>query len=218
MTDYQTETAFRFAVTAEEAALMRDCLAIAAALEAGGPVADIPAPNAAFCAAFPRLDGDDDDWSGFRRIFSDADYADFGCDIEVADQEEGASVRVSGGQVDLGAVAELIRRCCPSALPLRFGWAATCSKYRDGAFGGGTIEISRFDIRDVIDDPQGDVLHVLASRDAEGSTLYWHEETGFGALADASVYTEAEAKRVTVIAADAPWWETLPCRVPPVHL
>ncbi len=172
MTDYQTETAFSFSITADEALLLRDCLAIAEALQDDGPVAALTQPGAAFRAAFPSIGGEDDVYSGFRHIFSDGDYVDFGCDIEVADLGEGAAVRITGSQVDLGAVAELMRRCCGSALPLRFGWAATCSKYRDGAFGGGTIEVTRFDVRDVIDDPAGDLLHVLATSADDGSTLY----------------------------------------------
>jgi hypothetical protein len=218
MTDYQTETAFSFVVTAEEALLVRACVAASQMLMAAKPEAVLPEPAAILRSAFPPWGDDGDAWSGFRRIFADEDTPDFGCELIVSDLDESACVRVEGDQVDLDAVAEIIRRCCPSVLPLRFGWAATCSKFRDDAFGGGTIEISRFDVRDILPNARDDLLHVLATRDAEGQTLYWHEETGFGALADASVYTEAEAQRVTVIAADAPWWETLPCRVPPVYL
>jgi hypothetical protein len=218
MTDYQTETAFSFTITADEAMLLRECLVIADGLQDEEPAADRTQPGAAFLAAFQPFDGDGDVYSGFRHIFCDGDYVDFGCDVEVADLDGGAAVCISGSQVDLGAVAELIRRCCCSALPLRFGWAATCSKYRDGAFGGGMIEVTRFDVRDVIDDPAGDLLHVLATSADDGSALYWHEEAGFGPLDAASVYTEEEAKQVTVIAASEPWWVTLPCRVPPVHL
>lgn len=217
MTDYQTETAFSFAVSADEACLLRDCLAIAEGLQDGLGGDDLQ-PGAAFRAAFPPFGDEGDKFSGLRHIFSDSDYVDFGCGIEVTDLDGGASVRISGSQVDLGAVAEFIRRCCGSALPLRFGWAATCSKYRDGAFGGGTIEVTRFDVRDVIEHPGDDLLHVLATSAEDGSTLYWHEEAGFGPLDAASVYTEAEAKQVTVIAASEPWWVTLPWRVPPVRL
>lgn len=59
---------------------------------------------------------------------------------------------------------------------------------------------------------------MLTTSSAEGETLYWNEETGFGPLESATVYTDRESERVIVIADDAPEWEALPRRVPPVHL
>jgi hypothetical protein len=218
MTDYQTETAFTISVTPDEAALVDACAELSAALIEDAQRASLPESGDAFRAAFPPLPGDDDALSGFRAIFADGEYPDLGCEIAVAETDEGHKVTFSGSAVDLDAVAELVRRCCASALPVRFGWAATCSRYRNDAFGGGTIEITRFDVRDVLGERHGELLHVLATRDAGGETLYWHEEAGFGPLDAASVYTDKEAEHVTVIAADEPFWVTLPQRTVPLHL
>lgn len=221
MTDYQTETAFTITVTAAEAHMVSEAAELAHRLMEAKPGDPPPTLSAGLAALFPPL-GTGDALSGFRMLFCDGDYPDFGCDIQVDSETGGdgaaASVTFAGSQVDTDAIAELIRRCCTSALPLRFGWAATCSKYRNDAFGGGTIEITRLDIRDVINANLDDPLLVLTTRDAGGETLYWNEETGFGPLESATVYTDRESERVTVIAGDAPEWEALPKRVPPVHL
>lgn len=217
MTDYQTETAFTIAVTAAEAAMLSEAADLADALMAAKPEDAPPVLSDGFAALFPPLP-EGDAASGFRALFCDGDYPDFGCDIQADEGGEAANVTFAGAQVDTEAIAELIRRCCASALPVRFGWAATCSKYRNDAFGGGTIEITRFDIRDVINSHVDDPLLVLTTSSAEGETLYWNEETGFGPLESATVYTDRESERVTVIADDAPEWEALPRRVPPVHL
>lgn len=219
MTDYQTETAFSIIVTPEEAALVAEAVALADALQAAKPGDDLPSLSPAFAGLFPPCpEGEGDTHSGFRQLFRDGDYPDFGCDILLGETGEGHKVSFAGSQVDTGAVAGLIRRCCESALPVRFGWAATCSKYRDDGFGGGTIEITKLDIRDIIDPNLDDPLLVLTTSGADGETLYWNEDAGFGPLEAATVYTDNEAGRVTVIADDAPEWELLPCRVPPVHI
>ena len=217
MTDYQTETAFTIAVTAAEAAMLSEAADLADALMAAKPEDAPPVLSDGFAALFPpRPEGDAA--SGFRALFCDGDCPDFGCDIQVDADGEAANVTFAGSQVDTEAIAELIRRCCASALPVRFGWAATCSKYRNDAFGGGTIEITRFDIRDVINSHLDDPLLVLTTGGADGETLYWNEENGFGPLESATVYTDRESEHVTVIADDAPEWEALPRRVPPVNL
>lgn len=219
MTDYQTETAFSLVVTAEEAALVAEAVALADALIAAKPGEALASLSPAFAALFPPSpQGEGDACSGFRQLFSDGECPDFGCEIDVSYDGEGAKIRFAGSYVDTDAVAELIHRCCVSALPLRFGWAATCSKYRDNGFGGGTIEITRFDIRDIINPDLDDPLLVLTTSGRDGETLFWNEDTGFGPLAAATVYTPREAERVTVIAADAPQWSSLPRRVPPEHL
>lgn len=218
MTDYQTETAFSLSVTAGEAALVAEAVTLSEWLIAAKPDEALPSLSPAFAALFPpRPAGEGDAYSGFRQLFCDGEYPDFGCEIE-GETGEGAMIRFAGSQVDTDAIAELIRRCCVSALPLRFGWAATCSKYRDNAFGGGTIEITQFDIRDIINPDLENPLLVLTTSGRDGETLFWNEDAGFGPLAAATVYTACEAERVTVVAADAPEWMSLPRRVPPVHL
>jgi hypothetical protein len=219
MTDYQTETAFSIIVTAAEAALVAEAVALADALTTAKPGDELPSLSPAFAALFlPCPQGEGDAYSGFRQLFSDGAYPDFGCEIKAGEAGEGHKASFAGSQIDTGAVAELIRRCCLSALPVRFGWAATCSKYRDDAFGGGTIEITKLDIRDIIDPNLDDPLLVLTTSGVGGETLYWNEEAGFGLLEAATVYTDREAERVTVIADDAPEWELLPRRAPPTHM
>lgn len=219
MTDYQTETAFAIFVTADEAALVSEAAHLAEALMTAKPGDALPVPGAALAALFaPPPEAQGDALSGFRQLFCDGDYPDFGCEIQVGEADGAHSISFSGSHVDTDAVAELIRRCCPSTLPVRFGWAATCSKYRNDAFGGGHIEITRFDIRDVTNPNLDDPLLVLSTRDTDGETVYWNEEAGFGPLESATVYTDHEAEWVTVIADCAPEWEQLPRRVPPVHL
>ena len=115
----QTPQMFRFG-------LLRDALIAAKPREA------LPSLSPAFAALFPPSPaGEGDACSGFRQLFSDGEYPDFGCEI-VGEAGEGAMIRFAGSQVDTDAVAELIRRCCVSALPLRFGWASTCSSSTTG--------------------------------------------------------------------------------------
>lgn len=122
MTDYQTETAFTIAVTAAEAAMLSEAADLTDALMAAKPEDAPPVLSDGFAALFPPLP-EGDAASGFRALFCDGDYPDFGCDIQADEGGDAANVTFAGAQVDTEAIAELIRRCCASALPVRFGWA-----------------------------------------------------------------------------------------------
>ena len=56
--------------------------------------------------------------------------------------------------------------------------------------------------------------YVLTTRDAEEGLLFWNNDTGFGELSTATVFSEAEAGRFDVpIAHDQPEWLAMPAPI-----
>ena len=111
---------------------------------------------------------------------------------------------------------------CPSALPTGFCYAYGCSKLRPDEFGGGFVLVTEDDIvfrgtqeglasaLDQLDSEDARSL-VLTKRDPDHGLSFWNEDSGFGRLADATVYTPRQAERApTVIADDEPEWTTMP--------
>lgn len=177
----------------------------------------------AFAAAFPPTA--DDPFGGFLAMFDDADFPVLDCRIDVDDtpNEAGSiSVFFHGDQVSIDAVALLIFATCKSALPCGFEYALDCDRLRPGEFGGGYAAITAAGVtfghsgrqleraleRDTDEGADG---FVLTTRHPEYGLSFWNNDSGFGRLRDATVFTEAEAATFnTPIADDEPEWLAMP--------
>lgn len=175
-----------------------------------------------FAAYFPPSEADPFD--GFLGLFSDPDFPCLGCTLQVDPPGDGDSVAVwiHGDQVDIEATAALIQAAAKSALPFGFEYALDCDRMRPGEFGGGYVVIRTDEIEfggsarglERALSRRGDMAghgSVLTIRDAEEGLLFWNSDSGFGSLARATVYSEAEAANCDVpIAADQPEWLAMP--------
>lgn len=136
-------------------------------------------------------------------------------------------VSFTGDQFGVEQVAHLLFACAKSALPLGFQYAYTCDRLRHDEFGGGAVVITQAGIRyhstsDILragldDTPaeEGRSGFVLATRDPEHGLSFWNNETGFGRLAEATVFSEAEAAAFDKpIAHDEPEWLACPAGSP----
>ena len=177
----------------------------------------------AFAAAFPPTD--DDPFGSFLALFDDGDLPVFSCRIDVDDTpDEAGKIQVffHGDQVSVDAVALLVFATCKSALPCGFEYALDCDRLRPGEFGGGYAAITAAGVsfgnsaRQLEralerDQEEGVDGFVLTTRHPEYGLSFWNNETGFGRLRDATVFTEAEAATFNKpIAADEPEWLAMP--------
>lgn len=221
MVDYYTSACFRIDVTPAEAAMLNEAGQICDALchDLAGPAEEqafYETRSEAFRTLFPLTDVEAP-LAAFRALFNDPDYpcrpAHF---AQHGIGEDGKiHVGVAGEQVDPLSLAGMLRALCPSALPLRFGWANTASRACYDAYGGGYYEVRGDGIFRVIDDCEdidaGDL--VITMRDPEEGLLFWNKEAGFGSLNEATVFTEKEASGYDLpIAHDQPEWIALPPR------
>jgi hypothetical protein len=92
--------------------------------------------SAAFRAVFP-------DKASFDGLFDDPDFPEF---CETICREDGY-VWFAGDQADPHAIASLIQRAAPSALPFGFEWSVTGERLRVGDFGGGFFVVATDGIR-----------------------------------------------------------------------
>lgn len=179
----------------------------------------------AFSRAFPAKGPND--FGSFLELFDDPDFPRFGCDIDI--EEPGSdglcAVTFRGEQVDVEAVANLIFTACKTALPCAFEWARVTDRLCVGEFGGGCVVVTAAGIqyhntRDILDraitreisgpDEAVDGF-VLALADQEHGLSFWNNEHGFGRLALATVFSEAEAGRFDKpIAHTEPEWLAMP--------
>jgi len=104
--------------------------------------------SAAFRAAFPIRADENEPFAAFFDLWDDPDFAQFDADLSIgtADDGPGAVASISGHQVDVRAVANLIQKTCPSALPFGFEWACYCDRLRPGEHGGGYFVVTSTDI------------------------------------------------------------------------
>jgi hypothetical protein len=129
---------------------------------------------------------------------------------------------IFGDQITVDVVAELIFRICKSALPTGFEYAIDCDRLRPGELGGGYVVITEAGIEHggtsaMLDaalrrasDEETDGF-VLTIRDPDHGLSFWNNDTGFGRLATATVFSENEAGRFDKpIADDEPEWMALP--------
>ena len=178
--------------------------------------------SARFKNAFPGSDADP--FEAYSSLFSDPAYPIPGFEISCAGMTDDGRQRivVSGDQIDPETLANIVQATCPSALPTGFCYAYGCSKLRPDEFGGGFVLITDDAVvfrgtqeglhsaLKQLEDEDARSL-VLATRDPKHGLSFWNKETGFGRLADATVFTPSEAEKAApVIAADEPEWTTMP--------
>lgn len=220
MADYYTQTSFAIHVSEDEAALINENDPILRGLAEGFETAaeaeaTYAATSAGFQTAFPK-GADGDPFFELTSLFDDPTWPTIGCDMEARQDSERPGhfqLWVNGDDVRPFDLAALLQRVCPSALPFRFGWAYTCSRHRLDAFGGGYMEVGAHGIIRLIDpdDPVQMKRLVLAARDAEDGLTFWNNDTGFGALASATVFNEPETqKAILPVGVDRPEWLELP--------
>lgn len=140
MADMWRQGVFVFRCAPAESAL------IAQAIDAGHRLCadtDPAPPGAELLAAFPPTDATDP-WSGFREAFVDPDFpvvgTDFASEPDPGDPSACIASFSSMDDFDPSGIAVLLQRCCHETLaggPIGFEWAETCSKLREGEFGGG---------------------------------------------------------------------------------
>lgn len=167
---------------------------------------------------------DEDPFEAYRALFSDPDHPVPAFDIEPCGRMESGKERVIlyGDQIDPETLANIVQATCPSALPTGFCYAYGCSKLRPDEFGGGFVIITEGSIifrgtqeglasaLEQLENEDARSL-VLTKRDPQHGLSFWNEASGFGRLADATVYTPRQAEMAdTVVADDEPEWTTMP--------
>ncbi len=166
-------------------------------------------------------------FDAFVELFDDPDFPSFDCRVDVGDPDSTGQCEVefSGEQFGVEQVARLIFTACKSALPCAFAWSYDCDRLRIGEFGGGCVVITAAGIdhhtttgiidraitREIRDPDEAVHGYVLATRDRAHGLSFWSNEQGFGRLALATVFSEAEATAFDkAIADDEPEWLTMP--------
>ena len=145
MSNNYLKAAFVLDVTADEAGMLRHVNEALTALDVPSSdrsEAEFVALGPDFAAMFPS--DEEEPFAGFLNLFNDPDYPTFGCSIDVdpTGLDGKAEVYVGGDQIELEAIAELIFRCCKSALPFGFEYALDCDRLRPGEFGGGYVAVT----------------------------------------------------------------------------
>ncbi|PZU06053.1 hypothetical protein [Sphingomonas sp.] len=140
MADSYVQGSFAFICSIDEAALIEEAWQLSADLSAGFEPSSV---SPEFRAIFPPKTQDDLS-SGFRSIFDDAAFPDFGADLRVANSADDPRICTvsifSTTDFQPAPIAALIQRCCAVSLgdsAIGFEWSLSCSRpYRD-SFGGG---------------------------------------------------------------------------------
>ncbi len=227
MSNSYTKAAFGVVVTSAEADLLRRVIA---AIELIGDT-DVSVDalevhyrdiGRDFAALFPRTERSPFD--GLLDLFPDENYPMLDFDVEFDEPDEAGQIVVffSGEQFGVETAAKLIQRCARSALPFGFEFAFDADKLRAGELGGGYVAITEAAINyghtsQMLDRAIGRALEegadgfVLATRDAEHGLSFWSNADGFGRLAEATVFSEAEAANFDMpLADDQPEWLAMP--------
>lgn len=142
MADTYVQTCFAFRCTAGEWSLLQQAFLLSLDL-----CSDIEpdAPGPEFIALFQP--GAQDDWAGFRDLFDDPAFPDFGADLAGGANQTGDGVTAvisAEASFDPSAVARLIQRCCAASLAvgsIGFEWSMSCARQLVGEFGGGWCAI-----------------------------------------------------------------------------
>lgn len=178
-----------------------------------------------FATVFPPTDNAP--FASFFEIFDDSAFPHIGGTIEIGDADEQGrrDVVFSGEQFEIETVAQLLFMACKSALPCAFEWSHSCDRLRVGEFGGGCVIITedgpeyhsttriidRAITREIAGPDEAIDGFVLATRHAEHGLSFWSNAHGFGRLALATVFSEAEAASFDKpIADDEPEWLAMP--------
>lgn len=229
MSNTYLKAAFALIMTREDATLLREAEKALHLLERRSNDDELAAAygtlDERFQSVFPPKG--DTGFDSFLEIFDDRDAAYLDADIDIEDDPSDANVKVvfSGAQFGIDPVAQLIFRACKSALPCGFSWSYDSDRLRVGEFGGGCVVITEAGIEwhntqailerafDRIEKGpfEGIDGFVLATRDREHGLSFWNHDHGFGTLATATVFTEAEAAQFDKpIADDEPEFMALP--------
>ena len=233
MANTYTKAAFTLTVTIEEAAMLRAAEQAVDILDSNGDDADLAlgydSLGTRFHSLFPPKGASR--FENFLALFDDWIFPYLDCRIDITEPDDAGNCRATfwGDQFGIEPVAGLIRIVCKSALPCGFAWISDCDRMRPGEFGGGCVLITEAGLtfhstQNILDraarsaaaDPdthghEGRFGFVLASRDQDGHAVFWNNDDGFGALASATVFSEAEARaHDPVIASDEPEWLALP--------
>jgi hypothetical protein len=141
---------------------------------------------------------------------------------EITAGDGGAQLAIFGDNVDVESLARIIHAICKTAQPCGFAYAYGCTKLRENEFGGGYVVIgpegpefhdTDSDLRRALSEMQSEDARplVIATRNRDHGLEFWNNQTGFGRLANATVFTPAEAASHDLpIADDEPEWLTLP--------
>jgi hypothetical protein len=227
MSSSYTKAAFGIAVTSAEADLLRRVVGAIEMIDDAEMGLDVLEAHyrdlgADFAALFPRTP--ESPFDGLLDLFPDENYPSLDFDIDFAEPDADGVVVVffSGEQFGVETAAKLIQRCAPSALPFGFEWASDCDRLRAGEFGGGYVAVTADTIEYGHTSPmldraiarasdEGADGYVLATSNAEYGLSFWNNEEGFGSLARATVFSEAEAAKFDIpIADDQPEWLAMP--------
>ena len=232
MSNSYVKAAFAVRMSVSDAALIAAAECATAILDSDATEDQLKAAYAelgpGFAKAFPP--GKDNPFDGFLKIFDDPDFPYLDCDIEIGEQDADGMCEVifTGEQFGVAQVAELLFRAARSALPCGFAYAFDCDKLRLGEFGGGCAAISEDGITyhttgrhiEQLLEQAATPLHdgksgfVLATRDDEHGLSFWNNETGFGRLADATLFSSAEARTSDKpVANDQPEWRAMPAPI-----
>lgn len=219
MSNCYTHSCFVLTVTAAEAELLREAIALADFLDSNPEADDIAEHWCGLSGTFHTLFAPvgENPISGFFAIFPDGDYPTFGTAFSFDEQNDG-TVRVfaTAEQFEPDAVAALLHRTVKQSLPVRATWSYDSDRHHPDAFGGGGFLIDTVGIHWIGTSMVHDKHHfspklVIAMRDEEEGLPFWNDREGFGSLEVADVYTEEQALNTDLpIADDQPEWLALP--------
>ncbi|GLT01022.1 hypothetical protein GCM10007897_24130 [Sphingobium jiangsuense] len=228
MADTYITTSFEIRISAEEAELLTECFTAADEIASDFPHVELSelaaakacyeARSAAFKAAFPPVEGEEDPFAGFLTLWTDPEFSTFDAVLSIGDDPKGDGklARIHGANADIWAIAGVIEKVCLTALPFGFTWAVTCSRMIPGSFSGGYFLITAEGIQG---GSTGELMNealvalrsggiaargarkqgaedqqqfVLAVPDEEDGLVFWNNADGFGSLETATAFTEAE--------------------------
>lgn len=213
MSDNYLSTSFAFAVSETEALHLRHAAALLDALSARDDAETLAAwygCPVSFTALFPATD--ETPWSGFLALFPDPDYPHLGAELEVAADR----AHIYGDQFDPDVAANLLEAIVTESFPVICTWAATCSKLRLDEFTGGGFRIDATGVHHVsasqlLDTNRCEPRFVLAATGLPDGPLFWNTAGGFGELAGATTFGQAETEHFAAPeAATATRWLQLP--------
>ena len=223
MADHYTKTAFALEITVADADFLTEITDLHLSTIPGKEMRkQFENTSARFKNAFPG--SDEDPFEAYRTLFSDPDHPHPEFDVSRCGSVDKKIERVliSGDQIDPETLANIIQVACPSALPTGFCYNYGCDRLRIDEFGGGFVVVTDDEIifrgtqeglssaLAQIDNEDARAL-VLTKRDPDHGLSFWNRDTGFGRLAEATVFTPREAELApTVIADDEPEWMTMP--------
>ena len=234
MANTYIQAAFAVTMSAADAALLGKAEEAIDVLDLHDGDSDDPALTAAFAAlgdgfaaVFPPQDGDP--FASFIALFDDPDFAYLNAEISFGEADDDGNVTafISGAQINVDNIAQLLFHCAKSALPCGFQYAWTCDKLRIDEFGGGAVAITEagveyFSTSEILAKAlarasgEGADGFVLATRDPEHGLSFWNTDDGFGRLATATVFSETEAGSFdNPVAEDEPEWLALPASTLP---